>query len=131
MSSSLLVMCLRFAIKPDSLFSFPVVFSGLAWIPPASAVNYVPWAIVGFVFNYLIRRRAFSWWTKYNYVLSAGLDSGVAVSIVLIFFILQYPANGSIGENTIQTWWGNTVFANTADARGTPMIKLAKGETFG
>jgi hypothetical protein len=45
---------------------------------------------------------------RYNYVLSAAMDSGVAVSAVLIFFILQYPRDGSIGANTIQTWWGNT-----------------------
>jgi hypothetical protein len=36
------------------------------------------------------------------------MDSGVAVSAVLIFFILQYPRDGKIGANTIQTWWGNT-----------------------
>ncbi|KAK7061903.1 OPT oligopeptide transporter [Favolaschia claudopus] len=111
--------------------NFPVIFSGTGLIPPASAINYVPWAVVGFIFQYVIRRRHFSWWTKYNYVLSAALDAGVAVSAVLIFFILQYPRNGTIGENTIQTWWGNTVFSNTADGNKTPMISLGDGETFG
>jgi len=66
--------------------NFPVIFAGTGLIPPASAVNYVPWAIVGFIFQYVIRRRHLSWWTKYNYVLSAALDSGVAISIVVIFF---------------------------------------------
>lgn len=66
--------------------NFPVIFSGTGLIPPASAVNYVPWAIVGFIFQYIIRRRHFSWWTKYNYVLSAAMDSGVALSIIVIFF---------------------------------------------
>ena len=51
--------------------------------PPALSIT---WAIVGFIFQYVIRRRHFSWWTKYNYVLSAAMDSGVAVSIVVIFF---------------------------------------------
>ncbi|CAL1707442.1 unnamed protein product [Somion occarium] len=111
--------------------NFPVIFSGTGLIPPASAVNYVPWTIVGFVFNYVIRRRHFAWWTKYNYVLSAALDAGVAVSAILIFFCLQYPRNGTIGENNIQTWWGNTVFANTADGNSTPLISLADGGTFG
>ena len=46
--------------------NFPVIFSGTGYIPPASALNYVPWTIAAFVFNYLIRRRHFSWWTKYN-----------------------------------------------------------------
>ena len=83
-------------------FSFLVIFSGTGYIPPASAVNYVPWAIVGFIFQYVIRRRHFSCWTKYSYVLSAALDSSVAIAAVLIFFILQYPKNGDIGLNNIQ-----------------------------
>jgi len=119
---------------PNSWFryiNFPVIFTGTGNIPPASAVNYVPWAIIGFIFQYVIRRRNFPWWTKYNYVLSAALDSGVAVCAVLIFFCLQYPQNGNIGINTIQTWWGNSVYLNTADAKGTPMLKVAKGDFFG
>ncbi|KAF8885196.1 OPT oligopeptide transporter [Infundibulicybe gibba] len=80
-----------------ALPQFPVIFSGTGAIPPASAVNYVPWAIVGFIFQYAIRRRHFSWWTKYNYVLSAALDSGVAISAVLIFFILQYRRTAGSG----------------------------------
>ncbi|KAF5319633.1 hypothetical protein D9619_008684 [Psilocybe cf. subviscida] len=118
---------------PNSIIryvNFPLIFSGTGLIPPATAVNYVTWAIVGFIFQFVIRRRHFSWWTKYNYVLSAALDSGLAVSAVLIFFILQYPKNGTIGMG-LQNWWGNTVFANTADWNGTPLIQLAPGETFG
>lgn len=64
--------CIAYAISlkwPNSLIkyvNFPVIFSGVGYIPPASALNYVPWAIVAFIFNYVIRRRHFSWWTKYN-----------------------------------------------------------------
>ncbi|KIY43237.1 OPT oligopeptide transporter [Fistulina hepatica ATCC 64428] len=111
--------------------NFPVIFSGTGYIPPATAINYVPWAIVGFIFNYMIRRRHFSWWTKYNYILSAALDSGLAVSLLLIFFILQFPKDGTIGANTIEKWWGNTVYENTADAQSLPLISLGEGETFG
>jgi len=111
--------------------NFPVIFNGTGLIPPATAINYVPWAIVGFIFQYVIRRKHFQWWTKYNYVLSAALDSGVAISIILIFFCLQYPRNGEIGIDTIQAWWGNTVYTNTADYAGTPLKVLADGETFG
>jgi hypothetical protein len=64
-------------------------------------------------------------------VLSAALDSGVAVSAVLIFFCLQYPRDGAIGLDTIQAWWGNTVYANTADGNQTPMWTLGVNETFG
>jgi hypothetical protein len=31
--------------------NFPVIFTGTGLIPPASAVNYVPWTIVAFIFR--------------------------------------------------------------------------------
>ncbi|TFK79308.1 OPT oligopeptide transporter [Polyporus arcularius HHB13444] len=126
--------CITYAVSlkwPNSIvkyINFPVIFSGVGLIPPASAVNYVPWAIFAFIFNYVIRRRHFSWWTKYNYILSAGLDSGVAISVILIFFCLQYPNNGTIGETTLTKWWGNTVGVKTADANSVAFLPIpAKG----
>ncbi|KAK0438416.1 small oligopeptide transporter [Armillaria borealis] len=113
----------------------PIIFNGTGYIPPATAINYVPWAAVGMLFQYYIRRRYFSWWTKYNYVLSAALDAGTTVSILVIFFCLQYPMNGTIGLDTIQSWWGNTVPFEGADygpgGTGTPVRSLAPGDTFG
>lgn len=111
--------------------NWPVIFNGTGLIPPASAINYVPWAIVGFIFQYVIRRRHFGWWAKYNYVLSAALDSGVAIAVIVIFFCLQFPKGGEIGLDSIQSWWGNTVYTNTADFKGTPLRVLGEGETFG
>jgi len=111
--------------------NMPVIFNGTGLIPPATAINYVPWALVGFIFQYVIRRRHFSWWTKYNYVLAAALDAGVAISVLIIFFCLQYPRNGTIGLNTIQAWWGNTVPFQGADGKGTPVIELGDGQMFG
>ena len=64
-------------------------------------------------------------------VLSAAMDCGVACAIVIIFFVLQYPLNGSIGLDTVQTWWGNTVFSNTADGKGLPYKKMPASGTFG
>ncbi|KAI5830219.1 small oligopeptide transporter [Schizophyllum commune Tattone D] len=109
----------------------PLLFASCDYIPPAGAINYVPWAIVGFVFQFVIRRRYFSWWTKYNYVLSAALDAGTAISVVVIFFALQFPMNGTLGLNTIQAWWGNSVPYAGADYAGVPLKTLAPGETFG
>lgn len=63
--------------------------------------------------------------------MSAALDSGVAVSAVIIFFCLQYPKNGEIGVNTLATWWGNTVPFNNADANGTSLLNAAPGKFFG
>lgn len=46
--------------------SFSLIFAGLGMIPPATAVNYVPWVIIGFIFQYLVRRKHFAYWAKYN-----------------------------------------------------------------
>ncbi|KAI5117567.1 hypothetical protein M0805_009645 [Coniferiporia weirii] len=119
---------------PNSWFRYvniPVVFAGTSFIPPATAGNYVIWALVGFAFQYLIRRRAFSWWTKYNYVLSAALDSGYAISAVVIFFTLQFPDNGTIGAGSVLNWWGNTVYKRTDDYDAKPSFDIAVGKTFG
>lgn len=102
----------------------PVFFTGSGNIPPATGVNYASFAIVGFVFNYLIKKKWRSWWTQYNYVLSAGLDSGVAIATVLIFLCVTYPG-GKL------EWWGNTVWKNTRDYKYLGYYTLAEGETFG
>lgn len=55
------------------------------------------------------------------------------MAIIVIFFTLQYPQDGNIGVDTIQTWWGNSVFGNTLDALsiGSAAIQLPKGGAFG
>ena len=73
---------------------------GLGMIPPATPMNYISWAIVkyhpspelwlisdSFIFNFYIKRSWSGWWTKYNYVLSAGLDIGLAIGTIFIFFV--------------------------------------------
>jgi len=119
---------------PTSIFKYvnvPVVLAGTGWIPPATAVNYIPWALIGFIFNFVIRRRHFNWWAKYNYVLSAALDCGTAIGTLIVFFALQYPRRGTIGKGTIERWWGNTVYAQTADQNTLPLWQVVAGEFFG
>jgi hypothetical protein len=102
----------------------PLMMSTAAAIPPATAANYMPWAIVGLFFNWYLKRRAQGWWLKYNYILSAGLDAGLAVTTLLIFLCLYYPG-------VTLEWWGNTVDSTTADAAGLPLLTVSAGETFG
>ncbi|TBU44627.1 OPT oligopeptide transporter [Dichomitus squalens] len=120
---------------PNSWLNYVnLMFTGVGLIPPASAVNYVPWAMIGFLSQYVIRRRYFPFWAKYNCnldVLSAALDAGTAISTLLVYFILQYPRNGAIGRDTIQQWWGNTVFKNTADWHSAPLRVVPPGDRFG
>ncbi|CAL1710742.1 unnamed protein product [Somion occarium] len=119
---------------PNSFLNYvniPLLCAGIGLSPPATSANYIPWAIIGFVTQYYVRRKYFPFWAKYNYVLSAAMDAGTAVALVLVYFCLQYPENGHIGENTIRLWWGNTVFKRTADWQSTPLRTLRQGETFG
>jgi OPT family small oligopeptide transporter len=102
--------------------STPVVLNGVSYIPPATGINYSSWFAVGFVFQYWIRRRNFAWWSKFNYITSAALDSGTVLSLIFIFFTLQFP-KGGINVN----WWGNTVFTQTADFRSTPFRPIPPG----
>jgi OPT family oligopeptide transporter len=82
----------------------PLFLGGLNYIPPASGTNYGSWVIVGLVFNVWIRRHAKRWWMKYNFVLSAALDSSLAVAGIIIFFAVFYT-----GGADKFNWWGTTV----------------------
>lgn len=104
--------------------SWPVAFGAMSLVPPATGVNFSSWWVVNVLFSGIIRRRRAAWWSKYNYVLSAALDSGVAVATVIIFFCIILPGG------TLH-WWGNTVYKNTADGKGTPWKKLPVEGYFG
>ena len=59
------------------------------------------------------------------------MDAGYGIGLIIVFFALQYPKNGTIGQNSVLEWWGNTVYTKTADYMGVPYKTIAKGETFG
>ncbi|KAJ7194594.1 OPT oligopeptide transporter [Mycena pura] len=103
--------------------NIPVFFGSVGAIPAASAYNYAAWGLVGFLFNFVIRRRHFRWWMRYNYILSAALDAGVALSIIVVFFAVQY-------RGTTLSWFGNNVWQNTNDANGVPLL-ISETGTFG
>ncbi|OAD76693.1 hypothetical protein PHYBLDRAFT_142208 [Phycomyces blakesleeanus NRRL 1555(-)] len=89
---------------PDSWVrhvSIPVFMLGPTPFPPAPTAVTPTWATIGFVFNFFIKRRWSAWWKKYNYVLSAALDSGVAICAIVIFFAFQYS------DIKFPQWWGN------------------------
>ncbi|KAF2853002.1 OPT-domain-containing protein [Plenodomus tracheiphilus IPT5] len=103
-----------------------VVFGSLSWIPPATGLNFSVWAIVCYIFNYEIRNRRKNWWKKYNMMLSAALDSGLAFGVVVIFFGIVYP-----GWMSGFKWWGTEVYKQGCDWKACPYKELPKGETFG
>ncbi|KAI4384859.1 hypothetical protein MLD38_002958 [Melastoma candidum] len=82
------------------LIHMPVLLGSTAMMPPASAVNYTMWVLIGFLSGYVVYRHKPEWWKRYNYVLSGGLDAGTAFMSVLLFLVLQ-------NQNISVDWWGN------------------------
>ncbi|KAH7342068.1 OPT oligopeptide transporter protein-domain-containing protein [Rhizoctonia solani] len=103
--------------------NIPVLLNGPMWIPPGTGINYSSWFVVGFLFQYVVRRRNFRWWSKFNYALSAALDSGTLIALLVIFFCIQFP----LGDRGDLKWWGNTVHQNTADYFRQPWLPTPPG----
>ncbi|KAF2139318.1 uncharacterized protein K452DRAFT_300380 [Aplosporella prunicola CBS 121167] len=106
--------------------NLPVLFGSLSWIPPATGLNFSVWAVVCWVFNDLIRRRHGAWWRKYTMTLSAALDSGVAVGVVVVFFGVIYP-----GWMSGFKWWGTEVYKQGCDWQACSYKTVQPGGHFG
>ena len=116
----------RWPKSPIRYLIAPIIFGGAGSIPPATPLNYLSWGIAGFFFQYLIRKRYFNWWSRLNFLTSSGLDLGLALSTLTIFFAF------TLNNIDPPSWWGNNVVASTMDSQDTAIqIVLAKGQTFG
>ncbi|KAG9440098.1 hypothetical protein H6P81_020263 [Aristolochia fimbriata] len=97
------------------LINLPVLLGATAMMPPASSINYTSWIFVGTVFNFFVFRYRKKWWQRYNYVLSAALDAGVAFMGVAIHLAFTMPG-------IELDWWGSIVdrcpIANCPTAKG-------------
>ncbi|KAF9382291.1 hypothetical protein CPC16_009416, partial [Podila verticillata] len=80
---------------------WPVLFAATASMPPAIPYFYTNAFVVGFVFMFFLRRYRYDWWSRYNYLTSAAMDSGVAICAILMFFALQLHGIEA------PKWWGN------------------------
>ncbi|XP_048134738.1 oligopeptide transporter 4-like [Rhodamnia argentea] len=81
------------------LINLPVLLGATGYMPPATPLNFNAWVLVGTIFNFFVFRYRKQWWQRYNYVLSAALDAGVAFMAVLLYFCLGM-------ENKGLNWWG-------------------------
>lgn len=82
------------------LIHMPILLGSTSMMPPASAVNFSSWILVGFLSGYVVYRYYPRLWQRSNYVLSGGLDAGTAFMTILIFI--------SLGSRNIGLdWWGN------------------------
>jgi len=98
-----LIVMRRFTPKAFPSFIEPqVIISGMMNFAPYNLSYVIGGVYVAFTFMNIIKKRYLAWFEKYNYVLSAAFDAGVAFSAVIIFFAVQYHPKEI-------DWWGNTV----------------------
>ncbi|PSS19682.1 Oligopeptide transporter like [Actinidia chinensis var. chinensis] len=82
------------------MINLPVLLGASAAMPPATTLNFNSWIFVGTIFNFFVFRYRKKWWQRYNYVLSAAMDAGLAFMGVLLYFSLSM-------ENVSVNWWGS------------------------
>ncbi|KMT12443.1 hypothetical protein BVRB_5g103720 [Beta vulgaris subsp. vulgaris] len=82
------------------LINMPVLIAATGMMPPATAVNYTTWILVGFLSGYVAFRYAPEWWERHNYLLSGALDAGLAFMGVALYLCLGL-------EEVSLSWWGN------------------------
>ncbi|XDG01499.1 hypothetical protein ABKA04_001114 [Annulohypoxylon sp. FPYF3050] len=116
----------RWPRSPAKHLMAPLIFGGPAYIPPATPLNYLSWGLVGYLFQYVVKRHYFRWWSRLNYLTSAGLDLGLALGTLIIFVIF------TLNEIEAPRWWGNEVVTSTMDYQGKAIqVVVPQGETFG
>ncbi|XP_012828598.1 PREDICTED: oligopeptide transporter 7-like [Erythranthe guttata] len=97
------------------LINMPVLIGATGSMPPATAVNYTTWIIVGFLSGFVVYRYRPDLWGRYNYVLSGALDAGLAFMGVVLYMCLGV-------ENIGVDWWGNNLdgctYASCPTAKG-------------
>ncbi|PNY27491.1 Sexual differentiation process protein isp4 [Tolypocladium capitatum] len=88
---------------------------GFAYMWPNVPVAWLSWIY--------IRGRYLSFWSKYNFVLSASLSAGIAISGTLMLFSVQWAG-------VKVDWWGNSQAFQGCEETACKLLNLAKGERF-
>ncbi|KAF5004264.1 hypothetical protein FDECE_9241 [Fusarium decemcellulare] len=120
------VLAKRWPRSPVRYLMAPLIFGGAGSIPPATPLNYLSWGIVGFIFQFWIKKRHFRWWTRLNFLTSSALDLGLALATLFIFF--AFTLHGIEPPK----WWGNDIVSTTMDIQGTAVqMHVPEGQRFG
>ncbi|GAB5591359.1 hypothetical protein Unana1_06259 [Umbelopsis nana] len=88
---------------PWNLVNVPVILGGASFAPQTPSNILITSFICGFISQFYVFRRHHDWWAKYNYVLSAALDSGTFICSLFIFICI----NGINTSVRFPTWAGN------------------------
>ncbi len=124
---------MTFSVLDKTLFPF---VASLLWLNPILIIQGVQhWApsnlsyktpgfILSFIFMFWLPKHRLAWWEKYNYVLSAALTAGVAISALIMFF--------AVGYNPIKLdWWGNRISFAGVDGRSVGILPIPEKGYFG
>ncbi|KAG2195370.1 hypothetical protein INT47_004478 [Mucor saturninus] len=96
----------RFPKAGFQYVSIPVVLIGLAgYLPGGSSSYFTVSIILIFVSQYYMKRRYSEWYAKYNYLLSAALDSGASLMTFFVAIVFYGAASGKVYN--FPDWWGN------------------------
>ncbi|KAK3377360.1 OPT oligopeptide transporter protein-domain-containing protein [Lasiosphaeria ovina] len=122
-----------FALLDRTLFPFvasllwlnPIlILQGVQHWAPSNMAYKTPGFLLSLFFMYWLPRHRLAWWEKYNYVLSAALTAGVAISALVMFF--------AVGYNPVKlNWWGNTVSYAGVDGKGVGVLPIPDRGYFG
>lgn len=96
--------------KYTKYFQPSVIMGGLRGWAPYNLSYHIAGLYTSYVFMLYIKKRYQSWWSKYTYVLGAGLSAGVAFSAIIIFFTVEYHPKPI-------SWWGNNIISKGYEGR--------------
>lgn len=103
-----------------SFIHIPVILGATGSMPPSSTVNFNSWIIVATIFNYFVFKYRKNWWQRYNYVLAAALDAGLAFMTILLYFALNMEGIGL-------DWWGQSEHCDLAKCPTAKGIDVGQG----
>lgn len=83
------------------LITMPVLLGAIVNMPPATAVNFTSWILIGFASGFVAYRYYRGWWSRHNYVLSGALDAGLAFMAVILYMCLGM-------QHVHLKWWGSS-----------------------
>ncbi|KAG5373339.1 Sexual differentiation process protein [Yarrowia sp. C11] len=85
------------------LYFNPLLFiAGMLQWAPQNLTYQTGGVYIAILFNGYLKSRYLSWWRKYAYVFEAAMDTGIALSSIIIFFSVSYHPKDL-------DWWGNNV----------------------
>lgn len=79
-----------------------IIGSILNYFAPYNLSYFIGGFYLCLLFMVYLKKNYLAWWEKYNYLTTAGMTSGLALSSIILFFAVQYHPKDL-------NWWGNDV----------------------